>query len=65
MKVKVHIFNTQCILVTKSVTLSNLIATASLVSEIRLVTARQTDRLLGLIYANLFKVNNKDHKIEL
>ena len=42
MKVKVNIINTWCILVTEAVTVSNVIAIASLVSEIWLATERHT-----------------------
>ena len=43
MKVKVNIINTRCILVTEAVSVSHLIAIASLVFEIWLATDRHTD----------------------
>ena len=55
--------NTLCILITETVTVSNLIALASLLSEIWLATdghtRRQTDRWQGLVYVNFFKVKQK------
>ena len=56
MKVKVNIINMSYIPMTEAVIVSNLIAIASLVSEIWLATDRQTHRPLGLVYVNLFKV---------
>ena len=44
MKVKVNIINIRCILETEAVTVSNVIAIASLFAEIWLATERQTDR---------------------
>ena len=44
MKVKVNLMNTRCILVTEAVTVSKLIAMASLVSEIWWATDGQTHR---------------------
>ena len=44
MKVKVNIIYMSCILITEAVTVSNLIAIISLVSEIWLAMDRHTDR---------------------
>ena len=53
MMVNVNIICTWCILVIEAVTVSNLIVTASLVSEIWLAADRQA---AGLIYVNVLKV---------